>query len=101
MAANARLALSPPLSIAPEACLCLLRPGQISRTQIEQTCGLKLVNPETLNSEAPRASGTLESHYAPTAKVRLMSTARLAKSVGSLGAACTKLGFVVSSETIL
>jgi L-threonylcarbamoyladenylate synthase len=53
----------------------LLRPGQISRTQIEQACGLKLVSPETLNSEAPRASGTLESHYAPTAKVRLMSTA--------------------------
>ena len=63
----------------------LLRPGQISRTQIEQTCGLKLVNPETLNSEAPRASGTLESHYAPTAKVRLMSTSDWQKALAALG----------------
>ena len=63
----------------------LLRPGQISRTQIEQTCGLKLVDPETLNSEAPRASGTLESHYAPTAKVRLMSTSDWQKALAALG----------------
>jgi L-threonylcarbamoyladenylate synthase len=63
----------------------LLRPGQISRTQIEQACGLKLVNPETLNSDAPRASGTLESHYAPTAKVRLMSTADWQKALQALG----------------
>jgi len=63
----------------------LLRPGQISRTQIEQTCGLKLVNPETLNSEAPRASGTLESHYAPTAKVRLKSTLDWQKALAALG----------------
>jgi len=63
----------------------LLRPGQISRTQIEQACGLKLVSPETLNSEAPRASGTLESHYAPTAKVRLMSTADWQKALAALG----------------
>jgi L-threonylcarbamoyladenylate synthase len=63
----------------------LLRPGQISRTQIEQACGLKLVDPETLNSEAPRASGTLESHYAPTAKVRLMSTSDWQKALAALG----------------
>ena len=63
----------------------LLRPGQISRTQIEQACGLKLVNPETLNSEAPRASGTLVSHYAPTAKVRLMSTTDWQKALAALG----------------
>ena len=63
----------------------LLRPGQISRTQIEQACGLKLLNPEALNSEAPRASGTLESHYAPTAKVRLMNTAEWQKALMALG----------------
>jgi len=34
----------------------LLRPGQISRTQIEQACGLKLASPESLSSQAPRAS---------------------------------------------
>ena len=63
----------------------LLRPGQISRNQIEQACGFKLVSPEILNSEAPRASGTLESHYAPTAKVRLMSTADWQKALAALG----------------
>jgi L-threonylcarbamoyladenylate synthase len=63
----------------------LLRPGQISRIQIEQACGLKLVNPETLNSEAPRASGTLESHYAPLAKVRLMQIAEWQKALEALG----------------
>ena len=63
----------------------LLRPGQISRTQIEQACGLKLVSPEALNTEAPRASGTLESHYAPSAKVRLMSQADWQKALEALG----------------
>jgi L-threonylcarbamoyladenylate synthase len=63
----------------------LLRPGQISRNQIEQSCGFKLVSPEILNSEAPRASGTLESHYAPTAKVRLMSTSDWQKALAALG----------------
>ena len=63
----------------------LLRPGQISRLQIEQACGLKLVNPEALNSEAPRASGTLESHYAPKAKVRLMTTLEWQKALEALG----------------
>jgi L-threonylcarbamoyladenylate synthase len=63
----------------------LLRPGQISRTQIEQACGLKLVSPEALNSEAPRASGTLESHYAPSAKVRLMNQAEWQRALVALG----------------
>jgi L-threonylcarbamoyladenylate synthase len=63
----------------------LLRPGQISRTQIEQACGLKLVSPEALNTEAPRASGTLESHYAPSAKVRLMSQADWQRALVALG----------------
>ena len=63
----------------------LLRPGQISRTQIEQACGLKLVSPEALNTEAPRASGTLESHYAPSAKVRLMSQAEWQRALVALG----------------
>jgi L-threonylcarbamoyladenylate synthase len=63
----------------------LLRPGQISRMQIEQACGLKLVSPESLNSEAPRASGTLASHYAPSAKVRLMSSADWRKALLALG----------------
>jgi L-threonylcarbamoyladenylate synthase len=63
----------------------LLRPGQISRTQIEQACGLKLVSSETLNSVTPRASGTLESHYAPKAKVRLMTSGEWQRALQALG----------------
>ena len=63
----------------------LLRPGHISRAQIEQACGLKLASPESLEAEAPRASGTLASHYAPAAKVRLMSTLDWQKALEALG----------------
>lgn len=63
----------------------LLRPGQISRSHIEQACGLKLVSPESLSTEAPRASGTLASHYAPVAKVRLMRTEEWQKALLALG----------------
>ena len=63
----------------------LLRPGQISRTQIEQACGMPLLNPEAMTTDAPRASGTLASHYAPAAKVRLMQAAEWQKALVSLG----------------
>jgi L-threonylcarbamoyladenylate synthase len=63
----------------------LLRPGQISRTQIEQACGMPLLNPEAMTTDAPRASGTLASHYAPAAKVRLMQATEWQKALVSLG----------------
>ena len=44
----------------------LLRPGQLTRAQIEQVLGQPLAEPD---AASPRASGTLESHYAPTAPV--------------------------------
>ena len=46
----------------------LLRPGQLSRLQIEQVLGRLLAAPD---AASPRASGTLASHYAPAAPVRL------------------------------
>jgi L-threonylcarbamoyladenylate synthase len=69
----------------------LLRPGSISRLQVEQACGRKLLSKEELVAqelrglEAPRASGTLESHYAPNAKVRLMDAKALQAAVDLLG----------------
>ena len=36
--------------------------------------------------QGPRASGTLESHYAPTAKVRLMEARALQSALDMLGA---------------
>ena len=50
----------------------LLRPGQLSRASIEQVLGQALGAPD---ANSPRASGTLASHYAPRAKVRLVSAA--------------------------
>ena len=69
----------------------LLRPGSISRLQVEQACGRKLLSnndllsQQTRGPEAPKASGTLESHYAPNAKVRLMDAQSLQAAVDLLG----------------
>lgn len=51
----------------------LLRPGAITAAQIAATCGMPVRYPEDMDSATPRASGTLEAHYAPAAKVRLMT----------------------------
>lgn len=53
----------------------LLRPGAITPDQVQVACGLKMRSNEALAGQleqAPKASGTLESHYAPRARVRLM-----------------------------
>ena len=67
----------------------LLRPGQVTREQVQQACGLRVVSNDELaaagGAEAPRASGTLEAHYAPNAKVRLMSAGALQTALDLLG----------------
>jgi L-threonylcarbamoyladenylate synthase len=69
----------------------LLRPGSISRLQVEQACGRKLLSKEELDAQdlhglqAPKASGTLESHYSPNAKVRLMDAKALQTAIDMLG----------------
>jgi L-threonylcarbamoyladenylate synthase len=63
----------------------LLRPGAITREQVQTACGLKLRSKEELEAPAPRASGTLESHYAPNAKVRLMDARALQAALDVLG----------------
>ncbi len=62
----------------------LLRPGSIGRDQIEAACGQPLRDKDDV-ANAPRASGTLEAHYAPTAKVRLMTAAALQTALDLLG----------------
>ena len=52
----------------------LLRPGVLTRAQLEAVLGAKLREP---GDDAPRASGTLEAHYAPRAKLRLMPADQL------------------------
>ncbi len=60
----------------------LLRPGMITPVQIEAACGLAV---RERDEAAPRASGTLASHYAPRATVRLMPAQQLQAALDVLG----------------
>jgi L-threonylcarbamoyladenylate synthase len=59
----------------------LLRPGVLTTQQLSAACGITVIRPDVPDLEAPRASGTLESHYAPKAKVQLMTAADLQKAI--------------------
>lgn len=60
----------------------LLRPGMLTPAQIEAAAGMPL---RARDDAAPRASGTLESHYAPRARVRLMDIKQLRAAFQVLG----------------
>ena len=90
----------------------LLRPGVLTQVQIEFACGQNLVSNSLLKEEqsrqsirrleadlmpledaaraeigdSPRASGMLESHYAPKAKLRLMDAKALQTALDILAA---------------
>ena len=66
----------------------LLRPGVLTRARIEAVTGEALREPD---AEAPRASGTLTAHYAPDARLRLMSEAMLHTALQVLGDPPSKL----------
>jgi L-threonylcarbamoyladenylate synthase len=70
----------------------LLRPGHITRVQIEAACGRTVLDKDAVDQAAPRASGTLESHYAPRAKVRLMSAQDIDAKLQALGPHANNLG---------
>ena len=63
----------------------LLRPGAITRAQLEAACGQRVLLKEELPALAPRASGTLLAHYAPNAPVRLMDARQLQAALDLLG----------------
>ena len=63
----------------------LLRPGAITRNDIERACGMRPLSKEELPEHTPRASGTLLAHYAPNAKVRLMNAKQLQSGLDILG----------------
>jgi L-threonylcarbamoyladenylate synthase len=64
----------------------LLRPGAITRAQVAAACGIAPLSKEELPAHTPRTSGTLEAHYAPNAKVRLMDAKALQTGLDLLGA---------------
>lgn len=62
----------------------LLRPGHITATQLEQVLGMSVNAPD---QAAPRASGTLEAHYAPSTPVALVAVDALDNTIAQLLAA--------------
>ena len=59
----------------------LLRPGVITPQQLSKAGGVEVLTPNAPDLDAPRAPGTLESHYAPTAKVQLMLATDLQEAI--------------------
>lgn len=73
----------------------LLRPGALGFEQIQTACGERLWRPEEMPGAAPRASGTLASHYAPQAPLRLMDGPALQDALDVLGPGASDLGLAV------
>jgi L-threonylcarbamoyladenylate synthase len=67
----------------------LLRPGMLNIETLSASAGLPILSPEAatqLAQPSPRASGTLASHYAPNAKVRLLNREAMAIAAQGLDA---------------
>jgi L-threonylcarbamoyladenylate synthase len=77
----------------------LLRPGVLTREEVEAACGQLLRSPAEVEEAAPRASGTLESHYAPKARVRLMDARSIQTALDVLGADAQ--GLAIYSRAIM
>ena len=88
-----------PCAVGIESCIVdctrsqpvLLRPGVLTRAELEAACGEHVLDkdeahPLLSGSAAPRAPGTLASHYAPNAKVRLMDAKAIQTALDVLGA---------------
>ena len=68
----------------------LLRPGVLTRAQLEAACGERVLSGQEadqrlVRSATPRAPGTLASHYAPNARVRLMDAKAIQTALDVLG----------------
>ena len=72
----------------------LLRPGHISAQQIADVIGQL---PSAPDQAAPRASGTLESHYAPRTPVAMLPTVELAVTLRKLEALGRKVALIAWS----
>ena len=69
----------------------LLRPGQISVDQIAKVLG---VAPTAPDAAAPRASGTLDAHYAPSTPVAQVAADELSNLLNSLAARQLKVALI-------
>lgn len=69
----------------------LLRPGMLTPAELQAACGERVLSAQEASGVAPRASGTLESHYAPRAKVRLMDGKMLQVALDVLDAEAPRI----------
>src|SRR5258706_1607068 len=74
----------------------LLRPGAISRAQVEVVLGSPLLGAP---ADAPRASGTLARHYAPPPTLELVAVARVAARINELRG--EKIALLAPAATLL
>jgi L-threonylcarbamoyladenylate synthase len=72
----------------------LLRPGHISPDQIAQVIGMQ---PRWPDVAAPRASGTLDAHYAPRTPVALVISSELPTTIERLAAKGKRLALIAYS----
>jgi L-threonylcarbamoyladenylate synthase len=73
----------------------LLRPGHVSAEAIAAVIDRMPAAPDVA---APRASGTLESHYAPHTPVAMQDTATLVRTLEQMGAAGRKVALIHYSD---
>ena len=68
--------------------LVILRPGHFSAEQLSHWAGQTVWAEDQASDQAPRASGTLASHYAPRARVRLLERTDLLARCQSHSSEC-------------
>jgi L-threonylcarbamoyladenylate synthase len=73
----------------------LLRPGGVTREQLEALLGVAL---STTPASGARAPGLLPSHYAPRARVEVVATERLAPRAAELAAAGERVALLASYD---
>ena len=73
----------------------LLRPGQVSADAIEAVIGQR---PQNADAAAPRASGTLESHYAPQTPVAMQDYSQLQVTLAHLSQSGQKVALIHLSD---
>ena len=67
----------------------LLRPGGIARADIAATLGMALLDRD---AAAPRASGTLDAHYAPRTPLRLLEAAAFEQAIEAASGEIAAMG---------
>jgi len=75
----------------------LLRPGRISRQELEQALGALV---QEKGADAPRHPGGLERHYAPRTRARLVPPHELDREITRLGRAVAVLAFSRPDERV-